>query len=300
MFSHACPGRGRSPTLVRTLVVALTGAALLGSGAGSVGAQRVGAPQLPDSAAVVTPTPPAGPLLRRGEVARAGAALVVAAALLPFDERITAAFRASGPQGSTLLRDAARGFDALGGPGSVALGAGAYVLGRLTERPHVAALGLHALEAVAAGEAVTVTLKTVVGRQRPYVDHADADDVAPGRGLLHGERASFPSGHTTAAFALATAATIETHRWWPHATRVVAPVAYGAAGLVGLARVYGAEHWASDVVAGATVGSLAGVAAERYVRARPRNRVERWLGVSVVPRVAPAGRALALVWSAGR
>ncbi|MDI9408304.1 MAG: phosphatase PAP2 family protein [Candidatus Pacebacteria bacterium] len=57
---------------------------------------------------------------------------------------------------------------------------------------------------------------------------------------------SFPSGHTTTAFALATvaAAVFGRYRLW----------FYGAAGLVGVARVLALAHWPSDILAGALVG----------------------------------------------
>ena len=59
---------------------------------------------------------------------------------------------------------------------------------------------------------------------------------------------------------------------------------YAGAGLVGLARMYDDKHWASDVVLGAGIGTLAGVETVAFSRVHAHNRVERMLGaVTVVP-----------------
>ena len=62
---------------------------------------------------------------------------------------------------------------------------------------------------------------------------------------------SMVSAHTSNAFATATAFSIVYHdkKWVPI-------VAYSAASLVGISRVYNNAHWASDVMAGAAIGYL--------------------------------------------
>jgi membrane-associated phospholipid phosphatase len=64
---------------------------------------------------------------------------------------------------------------------------------------------------------------------------------------------SFPSGHTTVAFAAATVFAKEYNN-----TPIIGVIAYSAATLVGLSRITENAHWASDVFVGATVGYLAG------------------------------------------
>ncbi len=70
----------------------------------------------------------------------------------------------------------------------------------------------------------------------------------------------FPSGHTVAAFSIATvfAERYRRHRWVPW-------VAYGLAGLVGFSRVTMQAHFPSDVFAGAVLGYTV----SHYVALRP-------------------------------
>ncbi len=94
--------------------------------------------------------------------------------------------------------------------------------------------------AVACAYGVTFFLKHLVARDRPWtVLHAAV--TGP-----HETSFSFPSGHTTASFALATAVAIR----WPAAGRI----AFALAALVGLSRVAVGMHYPSDVLAGALVG----------------------------------------------
>jgi membrane-associated phospholipid phosphatase len=193
------------------------------------------------------------------------------AALLPLDASITKLARSSGLQRSDFLRGGARAFNTLGDPGAVIVAGGSYIVGRVAHSEHLADLGFHAVEALVVSGAATGLVKGITGRQRPYVDDRDADDFTLGRGFSSGARTSFPSGHTTAAFAVASVVAAETRHWWPGASHVVVPLLYGGAGLVGLARVYDARHWTSDVVLGAAIG----IASGRWVVRRghaPRTR----------------------------
>ena len=83
-------------------------------------------------------------------------------------------------------------------------------------------------------------LKLLVKRPRPTL-------VYPELGLLPGRADfSFPSGHATLAFALATALSLRWPKgryWW-----------FGCAALVALSRVALGVHWPTDVVVGAVIG----------------------------------------------
>lgn len=100
--------------------------------------------------------------------------------------------------------------------------------------------------------------KMISGRQRPSYLASGATEPSPTfRGpsfaLSHGST-SFPSGHTTAAFAAATVFAEEYRdlHWVPF-------LSYGVATLIGLSRVTENKHWISDVFAGAALGYVTGL-----------------------------------------
>jgi undecaprenyl-diphosphatase len=68
------------------------------------------------------------------------------------------------------------------------------------------------------------------------------------------DKYSFPSGHTTTAFALTTVAI--TH--WPG----IAPALFVCAGCIAVSRVVLGFHYLSDVIAGAGLGMLSGLSAD--------------------------------------
>lgn len=88
-------------------------------------------------------------------------------------------------------------------------------------------------------------LKEGVRRERPYETLADVHT----NHLDSADPYSFPSGHTTGVFALATLLTLR----YPK-PEVYIP-AFVWAGLVGYGRVYFGLHYPSDVLAGALVGA---------------------------------------------
>lgn len=110
--------------------------------------------------------------------------------------------------------------------------------------------------------ALETVLKFLVGETRP--SYYGPEEVASPRFLgpfsktqrdASGRKtySSFPSGHTTVAFAAATVFASE-YRDKP----IIPIIAYSAATLIGISRVTENMHWATDVLAGAALGFLSG------------------------------------------
>jgi membrane-associated phospholipid phosphatase len=108
--------------------------------------------------------------------------------------------------------------------------------------------------AVADTAILTTVMKAATSRLRP-VDvpaggsYGDTFFQSKGSNWLRGH-GSFPSGHTVAAFAIATVIA----RRYPQHRRWLPYVSYGLAGVVGLSRVSLSSHFPSDVFAGAALG----------------------------------------------
>ena len=228
---------------------------------------------------VAATAPPRGPLITGRDLATVGAATVVAGALVPFDTRIARWSQRSGLQRSPPARATAAALRALGDPGALATGVIVYGVGVAGDRRGTSAVGLHTVEAVVAGSVVTGAIKMAAGRARPYVTGDSlATSFRAGRGLREGNAyQSLPSGHATAAFALAGALAAEGRHRWTSTNRVTGPVGFAVAALVAGSRIYHDRHWASDAVLGAGIGATAGAVVVRYARAHPNNTVDRRL-----------------------
>ena len=119
-----------------------------------------------------------------------------------------------------------------------------------------------ATQAYITGAAMESVLKILTGRTRPS-SYAAGTQARP-RFLgpftkiakdVNGKTvgSSFPSGHTTVAFAAATVFAQE------YKDKIYIPIiAYSAATLIGLSRITENKHWATDVLVGAALGYLTG------------------------------------------
>ena len=108
---------------------------------------------------------------------------------------------------------------------------------------------------------VVEMMKALMYRRRPFIRLTQARIV----GRRAGGR-SFPSGHTSQAFFMATL--LAQHF---HASVWAALLLYGIALLVGITRVYVGAHYPRDVLAGAILGSawgLLGAIVDPYVLIR--------------------------------
>lgn len=136
--------------------------------------------------------------------------------------------------------------------------AGAFLgAGLVFKDPRARDTGYLAASAILQSFLVDAVLKGLAGRQRPSVadgiDHWAGPEALvrrfeKGRSDLY---ESFPSGHSAAAFALATVVSLQyCHSFWVGAT------AYTLAAAVGMSRLALDKHWLSDVVIGAAIGHL--------------------------------------------
>lgn len=217
-------------------------------------------------------------LFKREDAFLAAGFAAATVALFPLDRHFAEELQSPNAQSNTALDNTATRLEKLASPGAYYLGGGLYLMGRIAGWERVADLGLHATESVVLAEGIGFVLKRAIGRARPYVSNtADPRDFSLGTGFGTGDRRSFPSGHTYTAFALASAMTSEMRAWRPGSTWLVAPIMYGGAAAVGLSRMYHNQHWASDIVLGAAVGTFSGLKLVRYMHDHPDNRGDRFL-----------------------
>lgn len=214
-------------------------------------------------------------------------------AVMPFDEKVANWSQSSSVQTSS-RNNVANFFDNYAAEGVVILSVGTYGIGRIAGSRPWSEIGLRATESIVLSSLVTGVLKGAIGRQRPFVDINDSHYYVFGKGFGNNSYQSLPSGHTMAAFAFAASVTDEVNYYWPKNTWWVATVTYGSALMVGAARIYTNNHWTSDVILGAGIGTLGGLVVDRFHRVNPNNALDRWL----LPKsVAPTKNGIAVSWS---
>lgn len=227
-----------------------------------------------------------------------GFALTFAAGGLAYfaDQSLRDAVRGTGPQGSTFLDGVAAYGNPFGSPGVLALSAAMYGGGLLVRRPTLAAVGLRGLESIAISGLVTGAIKGMAGRKRPEISPDDPGSFAWLRGQREGgDFQSVPSGHTTAAFAFATAVHLEVKRRAPRHARWVGVLAYGSAVATAYARMHDDRHWLSDVTVGAGIGSVTAAAIHRWHATRVADPVD---GFFLRPVLTPRNGALGVGFTA--
>ncbi len=150
----------------------------------------------------------------------------------------------------TSLNDKIFSIDKVYGSGYTLIGvAGIYGYGLFLNDPAVRKIGLQTIEAVGYAGVITTIVKSIVGRSRPYTND--------GKATFHpfntqAAETSFPSGHSTVAFAMSTVLANSTN------STFLKIVCYSAAGLVACSRIYHNAHWTSDVITGGAIGYFVG------------------------------------------
>jgi len=154
-----------------------------------------------------------------------------------------------------------------GGPYEVYTLAAIGAYGWIFKNEKMKTTTLLATQAYITSAVIFEAAKFLSGRQRPYYYDPNTNSE---KTLWHGpfyqfkkdangnkpdsySYSSFPSGHTTLAFAAATVYAME------YSDRpAVKILSYGAASIIGLSRITENKHWASDVLIGGILGHLIG------------------------------------------
>ena len=127
-----------------------------------------------------------------------------------------------------------------------------YLGGRLAKDKRLAGTSLTAAKALIVSSVSANIVKQLTHRHRPYQD--DIPDHANWDGPFSDfEFTSFPSGHSTAAFSMATVFAMEYN-----STLWVPVLAYTLAAGTAVSRLYDNKHWVSDVVIGSALGFVTG------------------------------------------
>lgn len=239
-----------------------------------------------DSASVRSLRMPAPAILNKRDAALAAGFTAAAVALFPLDRKITAWVRTPARLENGTLKGTMAGAEWGVEKGTLIAAAGLWGGGMIARNRAVAEAGVHTLASIVVTQQVTQLLKGAFGRSRPYMSSDSMpNDWQWGSGFSQSDRRSFPSGHTSVAFASATALSHEISRHSPRLGRIATPLLYAGAASAGIARIYHDQHWASDVTLGAAVGILSTRATLRLLHGHPGNLLDRVaLHTRIVPR----------------
>ena len=121
------------------------------------------------------------------------------------------------------------------------IAAGLYLIGRSTHNARAAETGKLSIEALIDAGLLIAVLKPALGRSRPNTGSGDGRFFSGGR--------AFPSGHATAAWAIATviASSYKDHP-------LIKYGAFALAAAISMSRFSGRNHFLGDVFAGSAIG----------------------------------------------
>jgi len=134
-----------------------------------------------------------------------------------------------------------------------------YVSGEVSDNNSLRKTALLSLESWLTSGIIVRGLKSVVGRARPWTGES-SHSFHPFS--TRSRFASFPSGHSSSAFAVATVIADQSKKVY------IDILAYSLASMAALSRVHLDKHWASDIL----VGSAIGYFVAKKISALDRNR----------------------------
>jgi len=127
--------------------------------------------------------------------------------------------------------------------------------------------------ALVGNTAITMIMKNSIQRQRPFVTWGD-------KVLLQGHTSptdySFPSGHTSTAFSVATSVSMAYPKWY-----VIAP-SFAFAGATAYSRMYRGAHYPTDVLCGMIIGSGSAYLTNKLQKMMFRKRLSRQARVAAL------------------
>jgi membrane-associated phospholipid phosphatase len=136
-------------------------------------------------------------------------------------------------------------------------------------------MGIISLESIVGAAVVSMATKRIVGRARP--GESQSLGACQCSKTTKRSDSSFPSNHSTVAFAAIT----------PFAQEYDAPWLYGLAAASSMGRAAGRQHWVSDVVAGGVIGYAMGSWLWQTQRSNTRSSFA----------IAPGSKSISMAWS---
>jgi hypothetical protein len=127
-----------------------------------------------------------------------------------------------------------------------------YLGGFLIDDLELRKTGLILMETLFFNGLITQGLKIIVGRSRPYLNDGNMD-IDFFTFEMDQEDFSMPSGHTSAAFSVATVLSERIGNIYASAAL------YSLAGLTAFQRIYRDQHWFSDTILAAALGTVIGL-----------------------------------------
>jgi membrane-associated phospholipid phosphatase len=123
-----------------------------------------------------------------------------------------------------------------------------YIFGCIFHKNHLKKMAMLTAKSVIISGLTTTIIKSIAERDRPFQDNPPNPLHWKGPvGMFNNN--SFPSGHSTVAFATATTIALTC----PHPL-IIPILAYSLATVTALGRINGNFHWGSDVIMGAAIG----------------------------------------------